>query len=100
MVPFACCLLDADFLMRYKYSEDYVRDGIQSLKGCARYVHNKSTLDDRIQLDRAVKEAISWLRFDPSSLAFLGYLEAAVGLKEVFSVLEQFDSVFRSINFN
>ncbi|KAK9205962.1 hypothetical protein WN943_016233 [Citrus x changshan-huyou] len=80
--------------MRYKYSEDYARDGIQSLKGCARYVHNKSTLDDRIQLDRAVKEAISWLRFDPSSLAFLGYLEAAVGLKEVFSVLEQFDSVF------
>lgn len=100
MVPFADCLLDADFLMRYKYSEDYARDGIQSLKGCARYVHNKSTLDDRIQLDRAVKEAISWLRFDPSSLAFLGYLEAAVGLKEVFSVLEQFDSVFRSINFN
>ncbi|XP_052293946.1 zinc finger BED domain-containing protein RICESLEEPER 1-like isoform X2 [Citrus sinensis] len=104
-LPFAGCLLDTYYLWQYVdsvlLSEDYVRDGIRSLKECAAYVHNQSTSDKLIQLDSLVEIKISILKDGPSGTRFLGfywYFEAAVGVKEVFSALEQFDSEFRSIN--
>ncbi|KAH9783596.1 zinc finger BED domain-containing protein RICESLEEPER 1 [Citrus sinensis] len=101
-LPFARCLLNTNDLWQFVYSvlksEDYVGDGIRSLKECAAYVQNKSTSDKLIQLDSAVKEAISVLENGPSLGVSFYYFRNAVNLKEVFSALEQFDSEFRSIN--
>ncbi|GAY65501.1 hypothetical protein CUMW_241600 [Citrus unshiu] len=102
---FGGCLLNTYYLRDYVnsvlHSEDYVGDGIRSLRECAAYVQNKSTSDKLIQLDSAVEISISHLKSGPpypSVLGFSWYFEAAVGLKEVFSALEQIDSEFRSIN--
>ncbi|KAH9783594.1 zinc finger BED domain-containing protein RICESLEEPER 1 [Citrus sinensis] len=100
-LPFAGCLLSTYYLRDYVgsvlKSEDYVGDGIRSIKECAAYVQNKSTSDKLIQLDGAVRLAISMLDYGPPVWGF-GYFQSAVDVKEVFSALEQFDSEFRSIN--
>ncbi|KAH9727610.1 zinc finger BED domain-containing protein RICESLEEPER 2 [Citrus sinensis] len=102
-LPFAGCLPSALHLLNYVdgilRSKDYLRDEIQSLEECAYYVDNKSRSDKQIQLDGAVEKAISELKESPFTRGgFFEYFEAAVGVKEVFSALEQFDSDFRSIN--
>lgn len=84
-----------DGIMR---SADYLEDGILSLEECARYVQNKSTSDELIQLDSAVEKAISRLELGPRLSGWFYYTGAAMGLKEVCLVLEQFDCEFRSIN--
>ncbi|KAH9754280.1 zinc finger BED domain-containing protein DAYSLEEPER [Citrus sinensis] len=101
-LPFAGCLSDGFQIMGYihgiLHSEDYLRDGIQSLTECAQYVRNKSTSDKLLQLDGAVEAAISELEQGPLASGFFDYFGNAVGLKEVFLGLEQLDSDFRSIN--
>lgn len=102
-LPFAGCLLHTnpfvDCIMDTMISKDYISGGIQSLKKCADYVYDKSISDEQIRLDSAVEDAISDLKRGPSRLrGFLRYFRSAVRLKEVFFVLAQLDSDFRSIN--
>ncbi|ESR56268.1 hypothetical protein CICLE_v10019416mg [Citrus x clementina] len=101
-LPFAGCLRNADGLMDYidgvLRSEDYFRDGIQSLKECAHYVASKSRSDERIQLDGDVQRAICWLNRVPDPWGHLKYFATAVRVKEAFFELGQLDSDFRTIN--
>ncbi|ESR56267.1 hypothetical protein CICLE_v10021729mg [Citrus x clementina] len=87
-----------DYIDGVLRSEDYFRDGIQSLKECAHYVVNKSGSDERIQLDGDVQRAICWLNRVPDPWGHFKYFATAVGFKEAFFELGQLDSDFRSIN--
>ncbi|KAH9727608.1 BED-type domain-containing protein [Citrus sinensis] len=82
-LPFAGCLLNMDDLFQFVYSvlkfEDYMGDGIQSLKECAAYVQNKATSDKLIRL-----YLYSWSNSIPS----LGDIPIIVDLPYVHKILK------------
>ena len=101
--PFAGFIHDGYQLMGYIRGtfENYARDGIlRAIRQCVDYVYNKSTSDKPIQLDSAVKKAIS--KLERASLFWhFDYLRTVAKkcLKKVSFLLEQLDSDFRSIKF-